>query len=320
MNIDAIKELPALRLENVLRRFKIPWMVFAIFIAVLVFIASTKPSLELGVDKLIEYSVHDGVITVYILLMWPISKALLTKSLNSLAALVEEDPTVTAPPSSANEWRIPVLFGLLMAALDISDTENFLSLSPWLFFISSFMVYAVIAWVVYAVFISARLVTHFVSTISKVRIFDVSPYRPVANWCLSISAMIMLGLSISVLMLGGDFLEIQNLVVYILTAIMGVVVFFAGMWSTHALMAKQKEQELLRVNDELQALHEEVLGKMKNRELEGAQSLLQASETLTAHKGRIEKLPEWPYTMGDIYGLASSFLLPLVFDLINKLF
>lgn len=320
MNTDTIKALPALRLENFLRRLKIPWAVFVISMAVLVFATSAKPSLELGMEKLIEYAVHDSVITAYILLMWPISRSLLTKSLTSLAVLVPEDPAATAPSSSANEWRGPVLFGLFMAALDISDTENFLSLSPWLFFISSFMAYAVIAWVVYAVFTSARLVTHFVSKISKVRIFDVSPYRPVANWCLSLSAMIMLGLSISVLMLGGDFLILQNLLVYILAAVMGVVVFFAGMWSTHALMASQKEQELLRVNDELQSLHEEVLAKMKNRELESAQSLLQASETLAAHKGRIEKLPEWPYTFGDIYGLASSFFLPLLFDFINKLF
>lgn len=73
------------------------------------------------------------------------------------------------------------------------------------------------------------------------------------------------------LFLQGDSLDIQNLVVYILTAFMDVVVFFAGMWSTHALMANRKEQELFRINEELDSLHNEILAKIKSRELESAQ-------------------------------------------------
>ena len=320
MQAETVEQFSLLQLERTLVRFKIPWAVFAIVAAVVVFLLSSKPSLELGSDKLLEYAVHDGIITGYVLLMWPLSKFLLTKSFRSLTSLTVEDPALSLPPSSAREWQLPLVFGLVMAFIDNSDTENFLSLSPWLFIISGVITYGAIAWVVYAVFVSARQVNHYVSKVTQVQVFDVSPFRPVANWSLSISAMIMIGLSISLLFLRGDFLDIQNLVVYILTSIMGVVVFFAGMWSTHALMAYRKEQELARINAELDSLHNETLEKIKNRELESSQALLQTGEALTNHKIRLEKLPEWPYTFGDLGGLVTSMLLPYLLDMIFKLF
>ncbi len=320
MNTEAAEQFSLLQLERTLVRFKIPWVVFAIVLAVSVFLLSSKPSLELGSDKLLEYAVHDAVITGYVLLMWPLSKFLLTKSLASLASLAGEHPAPPPPPNSAREWILPLAFGLIMALIDNSDTENFLSLSPWLFIISGVITYAVIAWAVYAVFVSARQVTRYVSNITLAHVFDITPFRPVANWSLSISAMIMVGLSISLMFLGGDFMDVQNLVVYILTSLMGAVVFFAGMWSTHALMANRKEQELRRINEELDSLHNEILANVKNRELESAQALLQTSETLATHKARVEKLPEWPYTFGDLGGLVSSALLPYVLDMIFKIF
>ncbi len=320
MQAETVEQFSLLQLERTLVRFKIPWAVFAIIAAVMVFLLSSKPSLELGSDKLLEYAVHDAIITGYVLLMWPLSKFLLTKSFRSLTSLTAEDPALSLPPSSAREWQLPLVFGLVMAFIDNSDTENFLSLSPWLFIISGVITYGAIAWVVYAVFVSARQVNHYVSKVTQVQVFDVSPFRPVANWSLSISAMIMIGLSISLLFLRGDFLDVQNLVVYILTSIMGVVVFFAGMWSTHALMAYRKEQELARINAELDSLHHETLEKIKNRELESSQALLQTGEALTNHKIRLEKLPEWPYTFEDLGGLVTSMLLPYLLDIIFKLF
>lgn len=320
MHPPTLDQLPALRLERLLRRLHIPWAAFALTVAAAVFLLAAPPSLALGPNKLVEFAVHDGAITAYVLLIWPLSKYLLAKSLAPLSALAGEDPLATAPTFSAREWQLPILLGLLLTGLDNSDTENFLSLDPWLFLLSGFLTYASITWAVYAVFASARQVSHFVSRVVTVRVFDVSPFRPVANWCLSASVMIMTGLSLSVLFLGGDFLIAQNLIVYILASVLGVVVFFAGMWSTHALMAGQKDHELRRVNAELQALHHELLGRVRERDLEAARSLLSASESLTAHKERIAKLPEWPYTVGNLGGLASSFLLPLLFNFLNKLF
>jgi hypothetical protein len=153
-----------------------------------------------------------------------------------------------------------------------------------------------------------------------VNIFDPTPYRPVANWCLTVAVSIMGAITIAVLFLGEDVMSGVNLVTYVIAGFLGIFVFFGGMWSTHQHMLKNRESELSRINAELLALHREIMTKVNNREFDSSRMLMDATTGLTTHKQVVEKADTWPYTIGSIGGLATSVFVPVFINFLGKIF
>jgi len=151
-------------------------------------------------------------------------------------------------------------------------------------------------------------------------IFDVVSFRPVAHWGLSVTVGVMGAITIAVLFLCEDMIDMVNLVTYLIAGLLGVFIFFAGMWSTHQHMVMNKEAELSHINCELLALHREIVANVNSRDLNSSRMLMDASNSITSHKHMVEKAAEWPYTVGSFGGLASTIFVPVVINVLGKIF
>jgi hypothetical protein len=178
----------------------------------------------------------------------------------------------------------------------------------------------ILGWIIFSLLASMNVITHFISQVHNTNIFDTSPYRSVAHWCLVVEISIMGAVTIAMLFLQQEMMDSVNLITYVVLVLLGVLIFFGGMWSTHLHMLTNKEKEIGRINEELHRLHMEILATMKDRDLERSQALMAASADLATHRDRIERVPDWPYTIGSLGGLASSVVIPVIINLLSKIF
>jgi hypothetical protein len=319
MDANYFEKLPGTWLEDRLRRIKLPWLRFAVLVPLLILILEIPHDIRYGVDKFLHTVAFDCVIIGYSLASWAITKYFLAKCLKSLAPLINE-PVPDALNFSAREWQFTFGIGGLLTLMANINAQQLGSWITWLNLLSAFIAYSTFGWLIFAYLASAKQITQFIVRVTLSNIFDASPFRSVAYWCLSVAAVIMGAITIASLFLGGNILETVNLITYGLAGLLGIFVFFAGMWSTHQHMLNNKEREINHINEELHSLHAEILSGLKDRDLEKSRALMEASAGLTAYKERIEKVPDWPYTIGSIGGLASSVTIPVVINLLSKIF
>ncbi|MEP7136445.1 MAG: hypothetical protein ABI904_16065 [Chloroflexota bacterium] len=322
MESAAIERLPITRLETKLKDRNISWAVFVILLCVFLFAIEISYSLRPDVNKLVGVAIYDVIIEGYALTAWAVIRSSLTQSLRAIRPLIEN---YTEPiPGLQREWQftfgVGVSLTLMVALTNPVVNASLNEPTTWLYILSQLIENSLLGWIVFALLASANQITHFISQATIINIFDPSPYRPVAQWCLTVAVSIMGAITIAILFLGQDLMTGVNLVTYIIAGVLGIFVFFAGMWSTHQHMLKNKERELNRINTELLSLHREIMMKVNNREFDSSRLLLDASTGLTVHKHVVEKADEWPYTIGSIGGLATSVFVPVLINILGKIF
>jgi hypothetical protein len=221
------------------------------------------------------------------------------------------------------EWQITFGFCIPMVLIAIFTNpllyETLGKPTTWGYIFSQLIGNAVTGWVIFVTLASAREITNFVSSSTSTNIFDSSPFRPVANWCLFVVIQVMGSITIASLFLGSGLLSVANLAHFGGGSFLGILAFFAGMWSTHQHMLNAKRKELNRINAELLALHHEILAKVSNRELNASRSLMESSASLMAHKAMVEKANDWPYTIGSLGGLVTSVTIPVLINILSRL-
>jgi hypothetical protein len=322
MDTVSIEKLPVTWLETKLGQRKISWGLFILLLCVFLFVIEISYSLRPDVDNVAGIAVYDVIIEAYALTIWAISRHMLTLSLQAIHPLIEN--FVEPPRALHREWQFTLGVGvpLTLAVIFTNPVVN-VSLSEyttWLYVLSQLIENSLLGWIVFALLSSANQITHFISQAASTNIFDASPYRPVAHWCLSVTVGIMGAITIAILFLGDELMNTVNLATYVIAGLLGIFIFFAGMWSTHQHMLKNKENELARINNELLALHREIMVKVNSRELDTSRMLMEASTGLTSHKHMVEKADEWPYTIGSLGGLASTVLVPVIINVLGKIF
>lgn len=322
MNPTALERLPITWLETKVRSLKISWGVFVLLLCIFLFAIEISYSLRPDVNKFVGIAIYDILIEGYALTAWAVIRNSLTQSLKAIRPLIEN---FTEPiPGLQREWQFSFGVGVPLTAM-VVFTNPIVNASldeptTWLYILSQLIENCLLGWIVFALLSSANQITHFISQATVINIFDPTPYRPVANWCLTVAVSIMGAITIAILFLGEDMMSGVNLVTYIIAGVLGIFVFFAGMWSTHQHMLKNKERELNRINTELLSLHREIMTKVNNREFDSSRLLMDASAGLTTHKHVVEKADEWPYTIGSIGGLATSVFVPVFINLLGKIF
>ena len=322
MDSVAIEELPVTWLETKLRNRKISWGLFVFLLCVFLFVIEVGYSTRPDVDNFFGIAVYDVVIEAYALTIWAISRRMLTQALKAIHPLIEnfQEPV----RALHREWQFSFGVGvpLTLAVIFTNPVVNASLGEPttWLYVLSQLIENCALGWIVFALLSSANQITHFISQAHSANIFDASPYRPVAHWCLTVTIGVMGAITIATLFLGEGMMDTVNLVTYLIAGLLGIFIFFAGMWSTHQHMLQNKENELARINKELLALHREIMTKVNNRELDSSRMLMDASTSLSSHKQMVEKADEWPYTMGSLGGLASTVFVPVVINFLGKIF
>lgn len=322
MKTTLLEKLPITWLERTLSKTRIPWGVFILMLCAFLFAIEISYSLRADVNGLLGIAVYDVVIEAYTLAAWAMIRSYLAQSLKSLGPLIEN---FTEPPSAFHrEWQFTFGIGVpltLMVVLTNPLVNNSLNdITTWLYILSQLIENSILGWIVFALLASANQITHFISQATIINVFDSSPYRPVASWCLSVAISIMGAVTIAVLFLQEELLNGVNMVTYIIVGLLGIFVFFAGMWSTHQHMLNNKEREINRINIELLALHREIITKVSGRELDSSRMLMEASTGLESHKQMVEKTEDWPYTIGSLGGLATSVVVPVAINFLAKIF
>ena len=322
MDTTAFEKLPFTWLETKLRSLKISWGIFIVLLCLFLFAIEISYSLRPDVNKFVGIAIYDIVIEGYALAAWAVIRNSLTQSLKAIQPLIEN---YTAPvPALQREWQFSFGVGVpltLMVALTNPIVNASLNEpTTWLYILSQLIENSLLGWIVFALLASASQISHFISQATIINIFDPVPYRPGAQWCLTVVVSIMGAITIAILFLGEDMMNGVNLVTYVIAGLLGIFVFFAGMWSTHQHMLKNKERELNRINTELLSLHREIMSKVNNREFDASRLLMDASTGLTTHKHVVEKTDEWPYTIGSIGGLATSVFVPVFINFLGKVF
>lgn len=319
MQRNYIEKLPVTWLEDKLRKIKLSWFGFSVLTALLVLMVETPHDLNPGLDNYIRTAVFDCFMVGYTFTSWAITKYFLVKCLKSLASLAD-DPKPEILKSSSQEWQYTFGIGFLLTLIANLNNYQFASVADWLNILAAFTAYSSFGWIVFAFLASAKQITQFILRISVNNVFNTTPFKSVAHWCLSAAAVIMGAITIASLFLGGNILTTANLITYGLAGSLGIFVFFAGMWSTHQHMQKNKDRELNHVNEQLNALHVQILESAKSGDLVKSRALMDVSAGLSTHKDRLDKIPSWPFTVGSLGGLASSITIPVVINILTKLF
>ena len=322
MDTTPLERLPITWLETKVRSLKISWGVFVLLLCAFLFAIEISYSLRPDVNKLVGIAIYDVIIEGYALTAWAVIRSSLTQSLKAIRPLIENytEPT----PRLQREWQFTFGVGVPLTLMVVftNPVVNASLSQPttWLYILSQLIENCLLGWVVFALLASANQITHFISQATVVNIFDPTPYRPVANWCLTVAVSIMGAITIAVLFLGEDVMSGVNLVTYVIAGLLGIFVFFGGMWSTHQHMLKNRDTELNRINAELLSLHREIMTKVNSREFDTSRMLLEATTGLTTHKQVVEKADTWPYTIGSIGGLATSVFVPGFINFLSKVF
>ena len=314
---------PPTRFEAWLERRNISWLIVILLLSGIIFFFELPFSLKPGTGGIYRTSVYAATIIGYALACIAIVRRFLKRVIRSLQPLMDDAKTDEGK-SLRFEWQSALIVGLVMVTIFVTTAPQFVNsqgeIEVWLLVGGVFIANAVFGWVIFALFAGANQVTNVVSKIIVRDIFDTAPFRPVAHWCLAIAVSIMGAVTIATLFLREEMFTEFNMVTYAFALIVGVFVFFAGMWSTHQLMLKNKQREIKKLDLQLSRLHEEILNMVEMNELEGAKPILETSAKLSAHRELVEDIPVWPYTLGNLGSLFTSIAIPVMINIVLRIF
>ena len=144
-------------------------------------------------------------------------------------------------------------------------------------------------------------------------LFNPTPLEPIARHSLGLSLAFIGGATLSLLFLGpGSLLSPGGIVIYGVTILVSVLVFFLTMMRTHRVMLEVKNQELETVRRHLAAAYNELKTRAEAERWEDMEALSDAITAWVTYEKRIEEAPEWPYTTDTLGKLVVSALLPAV--------
>ena len=312
---------PPTYFQTWLERKNIPWIVVIIVLPAMIFFSELPYGLLLSGDGVERNGVYASIIIAYSLVSVAITRFFLNKVIVSLHPLTDDFKLDTDKKLNF-EWQLALIVSISMTFLSISTMPKLSGyeggVELWLFIGGTAIANAVLGWILFMLTASVMRITRIVSSVVVIDIFDTSPFYPVAQWCLAVAITIMGVVTIATLFLRESILTNVNLVTYSIALLVGVFVFFAGMWSTHQLMLKNKNVEIKKLDHQLSKLHIKILNSMERNELEHAEPFLTTSARLSTHKKLVEEIPVWPYTMGNLGGLLTSVSIPVIINILIR--
>lgn len=321
MDMTMLEKYPVNRLETFLKARKIPWNLFIFLLCTFLLLIEVPYSLRADVNNLMGVAIYDVVIEAYALGAWAVIRSFLTTALAAVYPMIDDYKEIDT--SHNRDWHYIVGIGGVLTVVAV--TTNPLVMGTlndpvtWLYILSQLIENSLLGWIFFSLLASIGVITHFISQVQNANIFDPAPYRSIAHWCLVVEISIMGAVTIAMLFLQQDMMDSINLVTYIVIGVLGILVFFGGMWSTHQHMLNNKEKEIRLINQELHKLHQEILSAIKEKDFEKSHAYSETSADLVTHRERIEKVPDWPYTIGSIGGLASSVVIPVAINFLSKI-
>ena len=317
------KIAPPTSFEAWLERRNISWVAVTIVLSAMIYFSELPYGLKLSDSGVERNGGYAAIVIAYSLTCVAVARVFLKKVILSLQPLtnnfkLDEEKKLNF------EWQLVLITSVLVTFFSVRTMPELAGyrngIELWLFIGGTAIANAVFGWILFTLIASAKRITSVISRVAIRDIFDTTPFYPVAQWCLVVAISIMGAVTIATLFLKENILTDVNLFTYAIVLFVGVFVFFAGMWSTHQLMLKNKKKEIKKIDHQLSKLHVEILNRVERNELEQAEPFLATSARLSSHKELVEGITVWPYTMGNLGSLLTSVSIPVIINILLRFF
>jgi hypothetical protein len=184
----------------------------------------------------------------------------------------------------------------------------------------SLVEYAFMGSALYLMVARNRFFTNLFRQPMNVDVFNPAPVTPMGRWGLSLSAALMGGVTISILLVGGtqDLLSLDHLPMYVVATAIAILSFFGGLSSTHRVLVHAKERELAAIRGKLAAMYKE-LWRRSQTGMSPAIDEISSIAVWLDYERRIESAQDWPYTSSTLRGLFATVLLPILVTIVQQI-
>jgi hypothetical protein len=314
------------------RIFNRPRSIWTIFLVSLVLLA--LPFIFALLDGYLEQFLTGGqwrriisptAIALYIwIISLPMSRASdsVVAALRPLIELDQDDfQTQVSTAENINPLHEFIAFGigllLGVAAASSTDMNQGFSWIKAYWFLSTCLMYAVLAWTIFIAVASTRINAALHRLPMRVDILNPAPFEAVGRQSLLLALVFIGGITISLVLtydpaqLSAVDFWISNLLLVVFT----VSIFFLSMRPTHLVLAAEKKRQL----DPLSARINRACGELV-LELEGGNNqggLSTQITALVAYEERLQAARTWPYNISILRTLFFSVFIPLMSILVR---
>jgi hypothetical protein len=180
------------------------------------------------------------------------------------------------------------------------------------------MLFGLLGWIIYESLTGTRYLNKLSHDNLKIDIFNPGLVEPIALSGLGVSAVIIGGISLSlVFQTQESLLEWFNITIYVVLISATVLIYFISMWSIHSAMREAKNHELTIAREHITKVSQELKTRMAQNQLEGIESV---SSTITAwvnYQRLVKEAPTWPFSAGIIRRLIASTIVPIIVYIIK---
>ncbi len=273
----------------------------------------------------------DPLLISYFLAMYPLVRRMYNRALQAHRPLLQVDEvafsrlvTEGSIPRRRWEWAamalgVAFIISIVQPWILDSVSRELLWLYTYVLFLDM-LVFGLFGWLVYDLLTRILRLSRLSRQHTKLDIFDFELLTPIGQWGLGISAILIGGISLSlVFQTQESLLRWQPITIYAVLICVTVLIFFLSTRSVHKIMAHAKRNKLTLARKHL-ALTSRKLEKMQEEgRFEGLEGIYSAIAASATYERRIRESPEWPFNTGIIRRLLTSIVVPIAVYLVKIL-
>ena len=178
-------------------------------------------------------------------------------------------------------------------------------------YISSMIMYGILAWTIYLSTITTRLNNALFRQPLKFDIFNITPFEAVGRQSLFLSLLFIGGITLSLIFSFQmqSLVDLRFWISYLATLLIAALIFLLNMLPTHRVIAAEKKRELDRVQAHIHIACHALIDRLDHQSETG--DLPAQIHALTLYEQSLQAARTWPYNTQIIRTLFFSVLVPL---------
>jgi hypothetical protein len=228
--------------------------------------------------------------------------------------------TYTQPAHELAACAVGLGFGITMALPALPGFTAVWAGVFWLVTIS--MMYALLAWMVYAAIAGARMTSALYRQPMRVSVLDTAPFEVVGRQSLLLALAFIGGITLSLVIGGVQQSSLQGIGFWLSYAPIiaaPVLIFFLNMLATHRVLAQAKNQALTGARHQLEGAGRDLMQQLDEKQDANAGALVAVVGALVAYEKRLTEARTWPYNTAMIRTLFVSILVPIATILLQTI-
>lgn len=219
----------------------------------------------------------------------------------------------------SQEW-LAFCAGLLIgvAAARSSNPDTSLSWQVAYWYLSNGLMYGLLAWTIFASFISTRLNAALHQAPLRFDLLDPSIFEPVGRQSLMLALVFVGGVTFSMLLTfqPENFTEPSFWLSNLLLVLLILLIFFLSMRPTHRLLMEEKYRLLLPTQSQLRIACQDLVDRLERGQDSG--DLPARINALAVYETHLQAARTWPYNTATLRTLFFSVFIP-IFTVLGRL-